>query len=363
MIRAQKSVLSVIMLLVLFAGQTAWCAPMIAQPVKPLQSAASINTPVVLVSGNRMTPLVIAAQMAGPAVVGVTNKGEIMDPYNKKIEFEGTGSGVIFDSAGYIVTNFHVVENARELTVHFADGKIAAGVIVGTDPATDLAVIKVDMRNLPVALFGDSDTLMVAEPVIAIGNPLGMELKGSVTAGVISALNRTIEIDDHRVNLIQTDAAINPGNSGGPLVNADGQVIGINSSKIVVSGVEGLGFSIPINTVTPIIHELIRNGRIVRAYIGLSLVDKSIAARLGRVLIIDKGIYVANAATGGPAEKAGISAGDILLSLDDQELNSVADLREFLEKQPIGSSIMVKLLRQNNLLVVPVILEVAPNAR
>lgn len=352
---------------ILMTNQTAWSGPFIPLTVISTQAKPNTNNRsnafAMSVSANRLTPMVMAAKMVGPAVVGVTNKGVITDPFNRKIEFEGAGSGVIFDSLGYIVTNYHVVENARELTVHFADGKTAMGTIVGTDPATDLAVIKVNVGNLFAASFGDSDTLMIAEPVIAIGNPLGLEFKGSVTAGVISALNRSLEIDDRRFKLIQTDAAINPGNSGGALVNSDGQVIGINSAKIVVAGVEGLGFAIPINTVKPIVQELIQNGKIVRAYIGLSMIDKPSAARLGEVLAIDKGILVVRVAGGGPAEKASISFGDILLSLDDQELNSIADLRAFLDKQPIGKIVMVKLLRHNNLLIMPVMLESAPNAR
>jgi len=363
MCRVKKRVVSTLALLILLANQTVWGAPNITSAVEPLQPETNNNAPAISVSGNRLTPLVIAAQMAGPAVVGVTNKGEITDSLNRKIEFEGAGSGVIFDSAGYIVTNYHVVENARELTVYFADGKMAKGAIVGTDPATDLAVIKVDLGNRPAATFGDSDTLMIAEPVIAIGNPLGLELRGSVTAGVISALNRTIEIADRRFKLIQTDAAINPGNSGGALVNADGQVIGISSAKVSVSGVEGLGFAIPINTVKTIAQTLIKNGRIFRAFIGLKLIDKLVAASLGATFNIDKGVLVLEVTAGGPAQKANVTAGDILLSLDDQEINSIADLHDFLDKQPIGSTVMVKLMRKKNLLIVPVTLESAPNAR
>ena len=352
-----------VVFLIFLANQTVWGAPDIAPPLKPLQPTTSNNASAASGYGNRMTPLVLAAQMAGPAIVGVTNKGEITDSLNRKIEFEGAGSGVIFDSAGYIVTNYHVVENARELTVHFADGKTAKGVIAGTDPATDLAVIKVDLGNRPAATFGDSDTLLIAEPVIAIGNPLGLELRGSVTAGVISALNRTIEIDDRRFKLIQTDAAINPGNSGGALVNADGQVIGINSAKVAISGVEGLGFSIPINTVKNVVQALKKNGKILRAFIGMKLIDKIAAARLGAVLEIDKGILILDVTAAGPAEKSGISAGDVLISLADQEINSIADLHEFLDGQPIGSTVMAKLMRNKALLIVPVTLESAPNAR
>lgn len=168
----------------------------------------------------------------------------------------GTGSGVIYDKSGLIATNNHVVEGASEIIVSLTDGRSVKGKVLGADAATDLAVVKIDENNLPVADFGDSSTLQVGEPAIAIGNPLGLEFRGSVTAGVISALNRSIQLGERKFDLIQTDAAINPGNSGGALVNAEGEVVGINSAKIAVSGVEGIGFAIPINSAKPILDEL-----------------------------------------------------------------------------------------------------------
>ena len=202
-------------------------------------------------SDARNTPVVQAAKKVGPAIVGITNKAVARDWFNRQVEVDnGTGSGVIFRSDGYILS----------------DGRTLKASLVGADPYTDLAVIKVDAENLPTAEFGDSDDIMVGEPAIAIGNPMGLEFQGSVTAGVISALNRTLNIGDNRVKLLQTDAAINPGNSGGALVNADGKVIGINSAKLAATGaatgVEGMGFAIPINTVKPIIEELINNGHV-----------------------------------------------------------------------------------------------------
>ena len=193
----------------------------------------------------------------------------------------GTGSGVIYDKSGLIATNNHVVEGASEIIVSLTDGRSVKGKVLGADAATDLAVVKIDENNLPVADFGDSSTLQVGEPAIAIGNPLGLEFRGSVTAGVISALNRSIQLGERKFDLIQTDAAINPGNSGGALVNAEGEVVGINSAKIAVSGVEGIGFAIPINSAKPILDELAKKGRVVRPYIGASLVDKDIANRYG----------------------------------------------------------------------------------
>jgi serine protease Do len=202
-------------------------------------------------SDARNTPVVRAAKAVGPTIVGITNKAVARDWFNNPVETEGVGSGVIFKNDGgdsYIVTNNHVVSGAKELVVSLPDGRSLKGKLVGADELTDLAVVKVGDGKLPTAKFGDSDQIVVGEPAIAIGNPMGLEFQGSVTSGVISALNRTLDISDKRVKLLQTDAAINPGNSGGALVNADGEVIGINSAKVAANGVEGMGFAIPINT-------------------------------------------------------------------------------------------------------------------
>ncbi|MEN6565084.1 MAG: trypsin-like peptidase domain-containing protein [Veillonellales bacterium] len=313
------------------------------------------------VSESRNTPIVRAAQAVGPAVVGITNKAYARDFFNRKVLVQqGSGSGVIFDANGYIATNYHVVQNAQEIAVSLADGRTFNGKVLGTDPATDLAVVKIDATDLPAAAFGNSDNLLVGEPAIAIGNPLGLEFKGSVTAGVISALGRSIEIGERKFKLIQTDAAINPGNSGGALVNADGLVIGINSAKISVAGVEGIGFAIPINTARPILQAIIDNGRVVRAYLGVGALDKNTAARYGYELNIDKGVYVARLSQGGPAAKAGIQEGDIILKVAGTETNSVADLRAAVDAQPVGSKCEVVIVRDNQTQTVKVLLEEMP---
>ncbi|EAX48392.1 peptidase S1 and S6, chymotrypsin/Hap [Thermosinus carboxydivorans Nor1] len=312
-------------------------------------------------SDARNTPIVRAAQAVGPAVVGITNKAYARDFFNRKVLIEqGTGSGVIFDSNGYIATNYHVVQNAQEIVVSLADGRTFNGRVLGVDPATDLAVVKVDATGLPAAVLGDSDSLMVGEPAIAIGNPLGLEFKGSVTAGVISALNRSIEIGERKFKLIQTDAAINPGNSGGALVNADGMVIGINSAKISVPGVEGIGFAIPINTARPILQSIIDKGRVIRAYLGVGVLDKNSAARYGYELTIDQGVYVARVERSGPAGKAGIREGDVILKVAGAEVNSVADLRAVLDNQAVGSRVDVVILRGDQTRTISVLLEEMP---
>ena len=185
-------------------------------------------------STSRNTPVVQVAKNVGPAVVGITNKTVARDFFNRQVETEGVGSGVIFRSDGYIVTNNHVIEGAREIIVSLSDGNTINGTLVGTDEMTDIAVVKVDAKDLPTAKFANSDEIMVGEPVVAIGNPMGLEFQGTITVGVVSALNRTLDFSysDRKLNLIQTDAAISPGNSGGALVNYDSEVIGINSAKL-----------------------------------------------------------------------------------------------------------------------------------
>ena len=251
-------------------------------------------------SDARNTPVVRAAKAVGPAVVGITNKAVARDWFNNPVETEGVGSGVIFRSDGYIVTNNHVIDGAKEIIVSLSDGRSVKGKLVGKDEFTDLAVVKVDEKDLPTAVFGNSDAVVVGEPAIAIGNPLGLEFQGSVTVGVISALNRTLDLSDKRVKLLQTDAAISPGNSGGALVNADGEVIGINSAKVAAAAVEGIGFSIPINTVQTIVNELIEKGYVARPYLGVSVFDPMTAARYGYQLNIDKGVYIFRLSLDGP---------------------------------------------------------------
>jgi len=298
------------------------------------------------VSDARNTPVVRAAKAVGPAVVGITNKAVARDWFNNQVEVkQGVGSGVIFRSDGYIVTNNHVIAGAKEITVSLADGRSLPGKLVGTDPVTDIAVVKVDAKDLPVAKFGNSDDILVGEPAIAIGNPMGLEFQGSVTAGVISALNRTLDIGEGRVKLLQTDAAINPGNSGGALVNTDGLVIGINSAKLAATGVEGMGFAIPINTVQPIIKQIIEQGHVARPYLGVGVFDKNTAAKNGYLLNIDKGVYVVQVEADGPAAQAGLRRGDIITKVDNKEINTVADLRDAVAKHNISDTVSVVIIR------------------
>lgn len=312
-------------------------------------------------STNRNTPIVAAAKKVGPAVVGITNKAYVRDFFNRvQLTERGTGSGVIYDKAGYIATNNHVVEGASEIIVSLPDGRSFNGKVLGADPVTDLAVVKINAENLSVAEFGDSDTLQVGEPAIAIGNPLGLEFRGSVTAGVISALNRSIELGERKYNLIQTDAAINPGNSGGALVNADGEVIGINSAKVAVSGVEGMGFAIPVNTAKPILDELANKGRVARPYLGASLMDSDIAKRYGFEIDLHGGIFLVKVVPDSPASKAGIRAGDIIISFNGTKVKTALDLRTELNKCKVGDNIEVAIRRNDQIQTLTVKLEEVP---
>ena len=324
------------------------------------QAAQTSNNADVKLSDARNTPAVRAAKMVGPAVVGITNKAVARDWFNNPVETQGVGSGVIFREDGYIVTNNHVVSGAKEIIVSLSDGRSLKGKLIGADELTDLAVVKVDAKDLPTAKFGDSDQIVVGEPAIAIGNPMGLEFRGSVTSGVVSAVNRTLDISDKLVKLIQTDAAINPGNSGGALVNADGEVIGINSAKLAASGVEGMGFAIPTNTVQNIIDEIMNKGYVARPYLGVSVFDPQTAGRYGYQLNIDKGVYVFQLTLNGPCGKAGLQRGDIILKVNDEEVNSVADLRAKVASYKVGDTVKVTFDRNGASRNVDVVLEEMP---
>lgn len=312
------------------------------------------------ISDARNTAVVQAAKKVSPAVVGITTKVYNRDIFNRKVLVgEGVGSGIIFDKSGYIATNNHVVGTSKTVIVSLADGQSTEGTVVGRDERTDLAVVKINMDNLPVAEFGDSDSLQVGEPAIAIGNPLGLEFQGTVTAGVISSLNRTIGAEGQSMKLIQTDAAINPGNSGGALVDADGKVVGINSAKISQEGVEGLGFAIPINTARPILESLIKNGKVVRPYLGLYGLDQQMAARFGMQLNV-KGIYIYKLVSGGPLDKAGFQHGDIITKVGDTEVTDFAALQNSLDNYKVGDTVTITYTRGGSETTGKVTLQEAP---
>lgn len=254
------------------------------------------------------------------------------------------GSGFIVDRDGSILTNHHVVENAEEITVKLADGREFKAEVVGRDPKTDIAVIKIDTKNnLSAAVLGDSDHLEVGEWVLAIGNPFGLD--SSVTAGIVSAKSRIIGAGPYD-DFIQTDASINPGNSGGPLINLSGQVVGINSAIFSRTGGNiGIGFAIPINLVKELLPQLKNKGKITRGYLGVHIqkVTPEIAESLG--LTNARGALVANIAERGPAESAGVKVGDVIVEFDGKEIEESHDLPIVVARTPVGKKVAVKVLR------------------
>jgi len=296
-------------------------------------------------------PVVAVAERVGPSVVGIE---ATVYYWGWSRETKG-GSGVILTQDGYIVTNHHVIEGAREVTVILPDKRRVPARVVGSDGLYDLAVLKVDVVGLKPAAFGDSDALKVGELAVAIGNPVGPAFERTVTAGIISGLNRAVQIEerDYILELIQTDAAINPGNSGGPLCNSRGEVIGINTIKVIVPNVEGMGLAIPSKMVLRVVNELMQYGRVIRPRLGVGLYDP-------RALNIPKGVPVQEVDPRGPAAAAGIRAGDIILALGGREVNSLAEFRTALYEHRPGDKLQVVVQRGNRRLEFTVTLAEAP---
>lgn len=298
------------------------------------------------------------AKKVGPSIVGIrmSSSNPYTDFFGDSNDSVTEGSGVIITSDGYIMTNYHVVENADPrkgpasstiLEVFLPDKRQVKAKFIGGDKTNDLAVIKIDLKDLAAAELGDSSQLEVGEPLVAIGNPLGMDFAGSVTTGVVSALNRQVETDDKTLNLIQTDAAINPGNSGGALVNSKGQVIGINTIKIAETGVEGLGFAIPINDAKPIVDQLIMFGYVKgRPFIGISGVE--VTQVMSRQYGLPVGVYIGEVTLGSGADKAGFRKGDVLVSLAGKDVKTMKDLDAIKKEHKAGDTVDATIVRNRN---------------
>lgn len=302
----------------------------------------------------------IAAQV-GPSCVGVINKTKITpqryydpftgrsfytsDPNNNELQEQGSGSGIIISQDGYIVTNHHVIDGATEISVILNTGDEYVAKLVGADSRSDLAVLKIDKTGLPAASLGNSEELQVGELAVAIGNPLGREFAGTVTAGVISALNRTMTVDNKVYNLIQTDAAINPGNSGGALVNKYGEVIGINTIKLSSTEVEGIGFAIAISEAKPIIDDLIDNGYVSgRPLVGISVSE----AR--------SGLTVESVREGTGAAAAGLQIGDLIVKADGKAIKTSQELNEIRDKKSPNEILTLTVIRNGELLDIDITL-------
>ncbi len=315
--------------------------------------------------------MVSVVQEVGPAVVRIdTSKtvtsrvpDEFNDPFFRRFFGSGTppqsrerqqrgnGSGFIISSKGEILTNAHVVDGADRVTVELKDGRKFDGQVLGEDPVTDVAVIKIDADKLPTVPLGDSEKLQPGEAVIAIGNPLGLNY--TVTSGIISATGRSssdIGASDKRVDYIQTDAAINPGNSGGPLLSARGRVIGMNTA--IIRGAQGLGFAIPVNTVKRISQELIAKGRVDHPYLGIQMVTltpevkEKLNSEIGTPSIsADKGVLLIRIMSGSPASQGGLKAGDVIISINKQSVKRNEDVQKLVEESQIGQPLDIQVKR------------------
>ncbi len=317
------------------------------------QQAEAFNNAFINVA-QKVTPSIVQITVVSKVKNSIPDEFKWFFPFKDNIpkEEQGAGSGIIISPDGYILTNNHVVENAEQVEVTLYDNRQFDAKVIGSDPLTDLGVIKIDAKDLPAAYLGDSDKIKVGQWVMAIGNPLS--LTSTVTAGIISATDRQIRLNQRKTNnyavdnYIQTDAAINPGNSGGALVDLNGAVIGINSA-IATNGMTqsyiGYGFAIPINIAKSVAHDLIANGKITRGYIGVSIseVDASTAKAVG--LDEPKGVMIQEIVKGGAASKEDIQAGDVILKIDGKEVNQPNELQAYVATKRAGDKVVLTLFR------------------
>ena len=305
--------------------------------------------------------IISVVDKAKPSVVNISTVRIMRDQFLHVHPVQGVGTGVIVDAAGYIVTNYHVIAGANQVTVTLSDGRKPNGKIVGADPGSDIALIKIEADGLKAATMADSAKLKVGQFVIAIGNPFGILLPGAAaTTGIVSALNRTINAEGRMYeNLIQTDAAINPGNSGGPLLDIEGRVIGINSAMIPFA--QGIGFAIPIDNVKEIIDDIVKFGRVRRLWLGIIAMPNSKEVAQYYNLPTDKGVIAARIVIDGPAHVAGISPGDVIIEVDGVKLKDVADIKRALKGKQPGNTVEIKLIHRGEQVSMMVKLKEQPN--
>ena len=345
------------------AAQPGGTSPPVAQPPASQPPASTTQPPAgaapPAVPGSRLveaeeSTIIRVVQKARPAVVNISVTARVATPYGL-FPREGQGSGVIVRADGLVLTNNHVIQDAQEITVTLLSGQTLRGRVLGADRFSDIAVVKVESpRLLPAVAFGSSNALQVGQMAIAIGNPFG--LGSTVTVGVVSALNRSIQASpDFTVeNLVQTDAAINPGNSGGALLDSAGRLIGINTA--IVQGAQGIGFAIPIDHASLIMDQIVARGRVVRPALGVQMVGQ-IDPETARAynLPITYGVVV-TPVTGSPAEKAGIKAGDIVVAIDGKKVETQSDLRRELFRKKPGDTVNVEVVREGKRLTFSVTL-------
>ena len=286
-----------------------------------------------------------AVERAGASTVSISVAGAFHNPPFRPYPRRGIGSGVVMDTEGRILTNAHTVDGAERILVGLGDGRVLGGRVLGADEDTDVAVVKVDGDHLTPAEFGDSDRLKVGQPVLAIGNPLGLPGGPTVTSGVVSSLHRSIQLGDGEgLQVIQTDAAVNPGNSGGPLVDLRGRVIALNAATIPYA--EGIGFAVPINVARDVAAQIIAHGKAQRAWLGV--VGYDVDRRIAHYyqLPVSQGVFLVELSEGGPAGAAGLQVGDVLTSLDGRPLADVSDLVQALRGKKIGDTVEIGYERQ-----------------
>ncbi len=303
-----------------------------------------------------------AVEKVIPSVVNISEVKLIRDAYLQIHPVPGVGSGFIINDKGYILTNAHVVYGSNEIKVALEDGGIFEAKIRGMDTITDLAVVKIEAKGLSVPEIARNNNLKIGQMAIAIGSPLGLVGGPTVTAGVISALNRSIQTEvTFMEGLIQTDAAINPGNSGGPLINSSGIVIGINSA--IIPFAQGIGFAIPIQPAMWVAKQLIEFGEVTRPWISISGVDVNPKLVAYYNLPIGKGVLISNVLPGGEADKSGVKPGDILVKIDNIEINNVRDLVKVINKHKVGDKVNMELIRGTGKVQLEIMLEKAPSVQ
>jgi serine protease Do len=305
--------------------------------------------------------VVAAVEKVIPSVVNISEVKLMRDAYLHVHPVPGVGSGFVIDEGGWILTNAHVVFGSQEIKVSFEDGRTFPGELRGIDTIMDLAVLHIDANDLPVPDIAKNNNLKIGQMAIAIGSPLGLVGGPTVTAGVVSALNRSIQTEaTFMEGLIQTDAAINPGNSGGPLINSEGVVIGINSA--IIPFAQGIGFAIPIQPAMWIAQQLREHGEIIRPWISMNAVDVNPKMVAYYKLPIEKGVMVTNVIAGSEADKSGLRQGDILIRMDDVEIDNVRDLIKVMNKRKVGDNVAMEIFRGNERIALKTVLEKAPSA-
>jgi serine protease Do len=329
-------------------------APLVAAADTGGTGGDSALLPIVTQSGASLTTRQIY-ENCNPSVVAIATETTVRNVFGQTVTQPAAGSGFIVSADGRIVTNNHVIESASSVSVTLHNGKSYKATVVGRDSETDLAALKIDATGLTPLVWGDSKTLKVGDPAIAIGNPLG-ELANTMTSGIISALDRAINIDGTPRNMLQTDASISPGNSGGPLINQYGQVVGIITAKSTGSGVEGLGFAIPAVDAQPILDDLFKNGRVTgRPQFGITV--QRIEGSLAQSYRVEAGLYIISVEAGSCADKAGLRAGDQILELGGVAVSTPDELNAQKNKYKAGATVTIKISRDGGTLTREVVFD------